>query len=50
MKTKIQLYIIKYPKELNEFNPLYEEFNHKKLIIELNDNYKIWTIVQKRLG
>ena len=42
LKSKIQLLILKYPEKINEFNPLYEECKDKKLIIELNDNFKIW--------
>ena len=48
-KSKIQLLIIKYPESLENFNPLYEEFRDKKIIIELNDNHKIWEIIQLRL-
>ena len=50
LKSKIQLLILKYPEKINEFNPLYEECKDKKLIIELNDNFKIWEIIQLRLG
>jgi len=49
-KTKIQLCILVYPLELDNFNPLYEEFKDKKIVIELNDNYKIWEIIQLRLN
>ena len=40
-KSKIQLCISKYPEELENFCPQYEEFKDKKIIIALNDNYKI---------
>jgi len=50
LKTKIQLCILVYPTPLNNFNPLYEEFKDKKLVIELNDNHKIWEIIQLRLN
>ena len=50
LKSKIQLVLLKYPEKINEFNPLYEECKDKKLIIELNDNFKIWEIIQLRLG
>tara|TARA_Y100001970_G_scaffold239144_1_gene300846 strand:+ start:334 stop:1581 length:1248 start_codon:yes stop_codon:yes gene_type:complete len=49
LKSKIQLIILKYPDNLENFNPLYEEFKDMKIIIELNDNYKIWEIIQMRL-
>ena len=35
---------------LENFNPRYEEFKDKKIIIELNDNHKIWSIIQLRLN
>ena len=50
LKSKIQLVLLKYPEKINEFNPLYEECKDKKLIIELNDNFKIWEIIELRLG
>ena len=50
LKSKIQLVLLKYPEIINEFNPLYEECKDKKLIIELNDNFKIWEIIELRLG
>ena len=50
MKSKILFQIIKYPDNLDNFNPLYEEFKDKKILIELHDNYKIWSIIQNRLG
>tara|TARA_B110000285_G_scaffold221712_1_gene275017 strand:+ start:676 stop:1914 length:1239 start_codon:yes stop_codon:yes gene_type:complete len=50
LKSKIQLLIIEYPESLENFNPLYEEFKDKKIIIELNDNHKIWEIIQLRLN
>ena len=50
LKTKIQLCILVYPAPLDNFNPLYEEFKDKKLLIELNDNHKIWEIIQLRLN
>ena len=50
LKSKIQLYIIVYPEKLNDFNPLYEEFKDKKIIITLNDNYKIWELISLRLN
>ena len=49
-KSKIQLCISKYPEELESFNPQYEEFKDKKIIIALNDNYKIWSQVSLRLN
>ncbi len=48
-KSKIQLNILNYPETLN-INPLYEEFKDSKIIIELNDNYKIWEIIKLRLN
>ena len=50
LKSKIQLYIMSYPDPLENFNPRYEEFRDKKIIIELNDNHKIWSIIQLRLN
>ena len=50
LKSKIQLFIISYPDTLNDFNPQFEEFKDKKIVIELNDNYKIWEIVSLRLN
>jgi len=50
LKSKIQLYISHYPEKLNDFNPQYEEFKDKKIIITLNDNYKIWEIINLRLN
>ena len=49
-KSKIQLCISKYPEELESFNPQYEEFKDKKIIIALNDNFKIWSQVSLRLN
>jgi hypothetical protein len=49
-KSKIQLCISKYPEELENFCPQYEEFKDKKIIIALNDNYKIWSLVSLRLN
>jgi hypothetical protein len=49
-KSKIQLCISKYPEELENFCPQYEEFKDKKIIIALNDNYKIWSQVSLRLN
>jgi hypothetical protein len=49
LKSKIQLLIVDYPETLENFNPLYEEFKDKKIIIELNDNHKIWEVIQLRL-
>jgi hypothetical protein len=49
-KSKIQLCISKYPEELKNFCPQYEEFKDKKIIIALNDNYKIWSQVSLRLN
>ena len=49
-KSKIQLCISKYPEELENFCPQYEEFKDKKIIITLNDNYKIWSQVSLRLN
>ena len=48
MNSKIQLIIIRYSKDKFQLNPLYEEFKDKKILIELNDNYKIWEIIQFR--
>jgi len=50
LKSKIQLCILSYPDSLENFNPRYEEFKDKKIIIELNDNHKIWSIIQIRLN
>ena len=50
LKSKIQLLIMKYPEPLDYFNPLYEEFKDKKIIIDLNDSHKIWEIIQLRLN
>jgi len=50
LKSKIQLLVTEYPESLVNFNPLYEEFKDKKIIIELNDNHKIWEIIQLRLN
>ena len=49
-KSKIQLCISKYPEEFENFCPQYEEFKDKKIIIALNDNYKIWSLVSLRLN
>jgi len=49
LKSKIQLLIVDYSETLENFNPLYEEFKDKKIIIELNDNHKIWEVIQLRL-
>jgi len=49
-KSKIQLLILKYPENIQNFDPNYEEFKDKKISIELNDNHKIWTIIQNRLS
>jgi len=49
-KSKIQLCISKYPEELEIFCPQYEEFKDKKIIIALNDNFKIWSQVSLRLN
>ena len=50
LKSKIQFILLKYPEKINDFNPLYEECKDKKIIIELNDNFKLWEIIQLRLG
>ncbi len=50
LKSKIQLCISHYPEKLNDFNPQYEEFKDKKIIITLNDNYKIWELISLRLN
>ena len=50
LKSKILSLVIEYPESLANFNPLYEEFKDKKLVIELNDNHKIWEIIQLRLN
>ena len=49
-KTKIHLCILVYTTPIHNFNPLYEEFKDKKIVIELNDNHKIWEIIQLRLN
>jgi len=48
LKSKIQLLVLVYPDVFN-FNPIYEEFKDNKIIIELNDNYKIWELIKVRL-
>tara|TARA_B000000532_G_C18844191_1_gene396431 strand:- start:45 stop:1286 length:1242 start_codon:yes stop_codon:yes gene_type:complete len=48
LKSKIQLLVLVYPEEFN-FNPVYEEFKDNKIIIELNDNYKLWELIKVRL-
>lgn len=48
LKSKIQLLILVYPDIFN-FNPVYEEFKDNKIIIELNDNYKLWELIKVRL-
>ena len=50
LKSKIQLCISHYPEKLNDFNPSYEEFKDKKIIITLNDNYRIWELISLRLN
>ena len=50
MKTKLQLIIHEYQKESFTMNPEYEEFKDKKIMITLNDNFKIWEIIQNRLS
>ena len=50
LKSKIQLCISHYPEKLTDFNPLYEEFKDKKIVITLNDNYKIWELISLRLN
>ena len=50
LKSKIQLLIMEYPETVVNFNPLYEEFRDKKLVIDLNDNHNIWEIIQLRLN
>ena len=50
MKSKIQLMIHDYQRDSFTLNPDYEEFKDKKIIIILNDNYKIWEIIQNRLS
>ena len=50
LKSKILLLILKYPDNLENFNPVHEEFKDKKIIIEINDNHKIWEIIQMRLS
>jgi len=49
LKSKIQLVIVSYSDKLENFNPLFEEFKDRKLIIELQNNHKIWEIIQLRL-
>ena len=50
LKSKIQLMIHDYQKDPFTMNPDYEEFKDKKIMIILNDNYKIWEIIQNRLS
>ena len=50
LKSKIQLMIHDYQKDSFTMNPDYEEFKDKKIMIILNDNYKIWEIIQNRLS
>ena len=50
LKSKIQLCISHYPERLSDFNPQYEEFKDKKIVIILNDNYKIWELISLRLN
>ncbi len=50
MKSKMQLMIHDYQKDSFMMNPDYEEFKDKKIIIILNDNYKIWALIQNRLS
>ena len=50
LKSKIQLCISHYPEKLSDFNPQYEEFKDKKIVITLNDNYKIWELISLRLN
>ena len=50
LKSKIQLFISHYPDKLYDFNPQYEEFKDKKIVITLNDNYKIWELISLRLN
>ena len=50
LKSKIQLCISSYPERLTDFNPQYEEFKDKKIVITLNDNYKIWELISLRLN
>jgi len=50
LKSKIQLVILSYSDKLDNFNPLFEEFKDRKLIIELHNNHKIWEIIQLRLN
>ena len=48
LKSKIQLLVLVYP-DIFDFNPVYEEFKDNKIIIELNDNYKLWELIKVRL-
>ena len=50
LKSKIQLMIHDYQKDSFTMNPDYEEFKDKKIMIILNDNYKIWALIQNRLS
>ncbi len=50
LKNKIQLLIFNYPENLNNFDPLYEEFKDKKIYIELDNNYKILDKIKVRLS
>jgi len=50
LKNKIQLLIYNYPENLNDFDPLYEEFKDKKIYIELDNNYKILDKIKVRLS
>jgi hypothetical protein len=50
LKSKIQLYIVNYPDIVTNFNPMYEEFKDKKIVITLNDNFNIWSLIEGRLN
>ena len=50
LKSKMQLMIHDYQRDSFMMNPDYEEFKDKKIMIILNDNYKIWEIIQNRLS
>ena len=50
LKSKIQLFIVNYPDIVPNFNPMYEEFKDKKIVITLNDNFNIWSLIEERLN
>ena len=50
LKSKMEIHILKYSDNLKDFNVKYENFNNKKIIIELDDNFKIYEIIKNRLS